>query len=70
MNDVEKLLVIAQTYSYIKGSFTSAQLYKFLQNYNFKFHSNGLTSRQIGRRLSNSSKFKKTGNYPIKYEAI
>lgn len=70
MNDVEKLITIAQTYSYIRGKFTAAQLHDFLSSHNFKFHSSGITTRQIGRQLSKNSKFSKTDKNPTKYEAI
>ena len=70
MKDIDKLIVIAQTYSYLKGSFTANQLYNFIQSSNFKFHTTGFSSIQIGRRLSRSSKFLVEEGKPARYEAI
>lgn len=70
MRDDDKLLTIAQTYSFIKGRFTSKQLYSFILSHNFKFRS-GFTTREIGRQLSRSRKFNKIEeNHEAKYEAI
>lgn len=69
MRDFDKLMTIAQTYSYIKGSFTAKELYEFIRQNNYKFHSD-YTSKQIGLNLSKSIKFKKIEEKPAKYEAI
>ena len=69
MKDRDKLMTIAQTYSFIKGEFSAYQLYKFILEYNFKFHSD-FTARSIGTHLSRSSKFKKVEGNPVKYYAI
>lgn len=70
IKDVDKLIVIAETYSRIKGPFTANQLYDFLLQNNFKFHSD-FTPRRIGVVLSRSSKFdaKKIGRW-TKYNII
>lgn len=70
MKDKDKLIVIAQTYSLLKGSFTAKQLYTFIQSYKFRFHSD-FTTRQIGKQLTQSRKFNtlKDEN-PVKYEVI
>lgn len=69
MKDRDKLMTIAQTYSFIRGEFSAYQLYKFIQEYNFKFHSS-FTTRSIGTYLSRSSKFRKIEGSPVKYCAI
>lgn len=69
IKDYDKLMVIAQTYFFLKGSFTTAQLYDFIVSNDFKFHS-GVTKQGIGINLSRSSKFKKSEDFPPKYEVI
>lgn len=71
MKDVDKLIVIAQTYSYMKKKpFSSSQLYSFINECNFKFHSE-FSSKHIGIILSRNKKFKKIGKTTnIRYEAI
>lgn len=56
IKDTDKLIVITETYFHIKGPFTANQLYDFLLDNDFKFHSD-FTSRRIGVVLSKSSKF-------------
>lgn len=69
MKDKDKLVVIAQTYSFIKGEFTANQLHDFIQANNFKFHS-GFTPKMIGRFLSRNDKFEKNEAFTSKYRAI
>lgn len=70
MKDDDKFLIIAQTYSFIRGKFTAKQLYSFLLSHNFKFHSD-FTTRKIGRQLTRSNKFNKIEeNCVVKYEAV
>lgn len=69
MRDRDKLIVIAQTFSYLRGSFTAHQLYDFIQGCDYKFHSD-FSARQIGRQLSKSKKFITIRERPTKYEVI
>lgn len=70
MKDDDKIITIAQTYSFMKGKFTAKQLYNFILSHNFKFHSD-CTTRKIGRQLTRSRKFNKIEeNCKVKYEAI
>ena len=70
IKDVDKLIIIAQTYSFLKGEFSVNELYNFIHKNNYKFHSD-FTTKRIGSNISRSSKFKKTkeGFIP-KYKAI
>lgn len=67
VRDRDKLLIIAQTYYYIKGRFTAHQLYSFLQSNDFKFHGN-FSARQIGAILQRSNKFNRIKGSTAKYE--
>lgn len=69
MKDLDKLLIIAQTYSYTNGRFSARQLYDFIQLHNYRFHSD-YTTRQIGRFLKKNKKFTSFEGQPVKYEAI
>lgn len=70
MKDDDKLITIAQTYSFMRGSFTAKQLYSFILSHNFKFHSD-FTTRKIGRQLTRSKKFNKIEEKcKVKYEAV
>ena len=70
ITDYDKLVIIAQTYSYINGAFTPRQLLLFIQKYNYKFHSE-ISQRRITQNLKRSSKFDMIKNgKTIKFEAI
>lgn len=72
LDDRERLITIAQTYSFIKGEFTAKMLYDFIMSNNYKFRTNGLTSRQIKTYVGSSKKFKITNKNGTVYyyEAI
>lgn len=57
ISDYNKLIVIAETYYYLKGDFTPQQLYNFIIANGFKFHSQW-SAKQISLNLRRSSKFK------------
>ena len=56
IKDVDKMIIIAQTYSYMNGAFTARQLYNFIIANNFKFHSD-FTAKRIGDNLRRNIKF-------------
>lgn len=57
ISDYNKLIVIAETYYYLKGDFTSHQLYNFIITNGIKFHSQW-SAKQISLNLRKSSKFR------------
>ena len=69
VKDYDKLMIIAQTYFYLRGSFTTNELYNFIVNHGFKFHS-GPSRQGIGINISKSKRFKKIEGSPARYEVI
>lgn len=71
LTDIEKLCLIAKTFSYIKGEFTSEMIYDFLLNHDYTFKKEMDTGRigvNIGRSKDFITKGKKCGvNY---FEAL
>lgn len=59
LKDREKLIIIAQTYSYIKGEVNSEILFDFIRNHNYNFKQE-INRNNIGKYLGNSPKFEKT----------
>lgn len=56
VKDVDRLLIIARTYYYLKGEFTSEDIYNFILNNKCGFRSKP-SMRRIGTVLSRSSIF-------------
>jgi len=56
VKDVDRLLIVARTYYYLKGEFTSEDIYNFILNNKFGFRSKP-SMRRIGTVLSRSSIF-------------
>ena len=59
VKDMDRLMIIARTYYYLKGAFTSQELYDFILSNKFGFHSEP-SVRGIGVVLSRSSNFTST----------
>ena len=54
MNDKEKLILIAQVFGHLKGTFTAQMLYDFIFTYNKE-----MTLKRVGVLLSRSNKIRK-----------
>ena len=59
LSDYEKIVMIAQTYSFIHGEFSSRNIVNFVISHNFNFKSNGITARVVTSYLNKSKKFYK-----------
>lgn len=59
VTDKDRLVIIARTYYYLKGEFTSHDIYNFIQKNEFGFRSVP-SVRVIGATLSRSSLFDST----------
>ena len=58
MNDKEKLILIAQVFGHLKGTFTAQMLYYFIFTYKYKFNKE-MTLKRVGVLLSRSNKIRK-----------
>lgn len=56
LTDAEKLILIAKTFSFIKGEFTSEQLFDFILNHNYSFKKE-MGKIRIGRMIARSDDF-------------
>lgn len=67
VKDIDRLIIIATTYYYLKGEFTSQDIYNFIISNKCGFHSVP-SMRRIGVVLSRSSKF--TSNKIVKNKKV